>query len=152
MIRKLFRLGDKSEKMVSSVLPENLASLFGAEEGEKLEVEATEAGLAAIEAAESDLVKIGADHQQALDKISAHADEVAEIEGALAEANATVEKQEAEIKKLGALPAGNLTSAASSDTVVEGGVEKAVSKHKQKELDAREKARKMVESQTQNAE
>ncbi|MEM7163757.1 MAG: hypothetical protein AAF487_15120 [Bacteroidota bacterium] len=56
----LFGFGTKADKRNATVLPENLASLFGAEEGEELIVEASEKGVEAIHAAESHLIEANA--------------------------------------------------------------------------------------------
>lgn len=71
---KLFGFGNKSEKTTPKVLGPHLSELFGGAEGAEMIVEATESGLAAIEAAESRLAEfnqqmsqVDADKQAAVD-------------------------------------------------------------------------------------
>lgn len=61
---KLFGFGKKSDKRTAKTLGPNLTELFGGEEGEEMVVEATESGLAAIDAAESRLSDFNTDATQ----------------------------------------------------------------------------------------
>ncbi len=70
---KLFGFGNKSEKRTATALPPLLASLFGAEEGQELVVDATESGQSAIAAAESRL-------QEYNTGIEGHNDAIAKLE------------------------------------------------------------------------
>ncbi len=148
-IRKLLSIGKKSEKRVSHMLPENLAALFGAEEGQNLEVEATEDGLEAITAAESNLVQLSNDLEAALKDAETEKAKAAESEKALEDAQQTIADQKAKIEELEKGPATNHTAPKSGDTVSNDPEEKPVSEHKRKETEARERAKetaKQVES------
>ena len=114
-ILKIFSIGKSDEKKQAKILGPNLSALFGAKEGESLEVEATESGLSAIDTAENQLTSIDNTVQESEKALNAANDKLKASETKVSNLQKQIKEQASEIERLGVMPAANHTTPKSGD-------------------------------------
>lgn len=113
-IAKLF--GFKGDNRKATILPTQVAELFGAKEGEAMEVEATEAGLTAIQTADKNLSNVALQVETLQNEISAKEATIKSLQTSAQEnldqikaLEESIETKDAKIAELEKAPATNHT-------------------------------------------